>query len=295
MVRLALPRCRVQSGMRVIRQCAKRIRDDSAFVFQIDQRFHSAQVRWSKAMTALPSPSQNQQGASAADPSMEEILASIRRIIADDQGAPLTPRPSRSTPTPVVEITAPAAAILQPPAPAPAPAQPAALSRMEPPRLRPSQDPFTTAKLREPMAVIEPPVRAFGEGGVLGERVARLESEPLRSRPVLRHMFEPPAEAAIGVAAASPQASQDMAEISEERAASVGVEALLSPLTRASVTSAFDALTVSMTVQNSSMVEDAVRDMLRPMLKDWLDNNLPTIVERLVRTEIERVARGGRS
>jgi len=29
------------------------------------------------------------------------------------------------------------------------------------------------------------------------------------------------------------------------------------------------------------------------MLQDWLDNNLPTLVERLVREEIERVARGG--
>ena len=28
------------------------------------------------------------------------------------------------------------------------------------------------------------------------------------------------------------------------------------------------------------------------MLQDWLDNNLPTLVERLVREEIERVARG---
>jgi cell pole-organizing protein PopZ len=34
--------------------------------------------------------------------------------------------------------------------------------------------------------------------------------------------------------------------------------------------------------------------MLRPMLRVWLDDNLPTIVERLVRAEIERVARGGR-
>ncbi|MDP2357467.1 MAG: DUF2497 domain-containing protein [Beijerinckiaceae bacterium] len=233
-------------------------------------------------MTALPSPSQNQQG--AVDPSMEEILASIRRIIADDHGAPLTPRPSRSTPTPVVEITGPAASVMQAPAAA----------RVEPPRLRPSQDPFAPTKLREPLSVIEPPVRAFGEGGVLGERVARLESEPLRSRPVLRHMFDQPAEQAVEAAAASSPASHDTSNIAEEKAAP-GVEALLSPLTRASVASAFDALTVSMTVQNSSMVEDAVRDMLRPMLKDWLDNNLPTIVERLVRIEIERVARGGRS
>jgi hypothetical protein len=34
--------------------------------------------------------------------------------------------------------------------------------------------------------------------------------------------------------------------------------------------------------------------MMRPMLQDWLDNNLPTLVEKLVREEIERVARGGR-
>lgn len=33
-------------------------------------------------------------------------------------------------------------------------------------------------------------------------------------------------------------------------------------------------------------------DMLRPMLQDWLDNNLPSLVERLVRAEIERIARG---
>ena len=73
------------------------------------------------------------------------------------------------------------------------------------------------------------------------------------------------------------------------------IDALLSPLAQASVTSAFEALTVSMAAQNTSMVEDAVRDMLRPMLKQWLDDNLPVIVERLVRAEIERVARGGRS
>ena len=33
-------------------------------------------------------------------------------------------------------------------------------------------------------------------------------------------------------------------------------------------------------------------DMLRPMLQEWLDNNLPSLVERLVRSEIERIARG---
>jgi cell pole-organizing protein PopZ len=34
--------------------------------------------------------------------------------------------------------------------------------------------------------------------------------------------------------------------------------------------------------------------MMRPMIKTWLDDNLPGVVERLVRAEIERVSRGGR-
>jgi uncharacterized protein len=36
-------------------------------------------------------------------------------------------------------------------------------------------------------------------------------------------------------------------------------------------------------------IEDIVREEIRPLLKSWLDANLPAIVERLVRTEIERV------
>jgi cell pole-organizing protein PopZ len=46
--------------------------------------------------------------------------------------------------------------------------------------------------------------------------------------------------------------------------------------------------------QSPRTLEDLVKDLLRPMLKAWLDDNLPPLVERLVRAEIERVARGGR-
>jgi cell pole-organizing protein PopZ len=49
-----------------------------------------------------------------------------------------------------------------------------------------------------------------------------------------------------------------------------------------------------MMMQNSNLIEDSVREMLRPMLKTWIDDNLPGIVERLVRQEIERMARGQR-
>ncbi len=41
-------------------------------------------------------------------------------------------------------------------------------------------------------------------------------------------------------------------------------------------------------------VEDMTQNLLRGMLKTWLDDNLPGMVEKLVREEIERVARRGR-
>jgi uncharacterized protein len=41
---------------------------------------------------------------------------------------------------------------------------------------------------------------------------------------------------------------------------------------------------------NSQTLDGLVREMLRPILKIWLDDNLPRMVERLVRAEIERVA-----
>jgi cell pole-organizing protein PopZ len=44
--------------------------------------------------------------------------------------------------------------------------------------------------------------------------------------------------------------------------------------------------------ENARTLEDIVKEMMRPMLKQWLEENLPGLVERLVRAEIERVARG---
>ena len=67
---------------------------------------------------------------------------------------------------------------------------------------------------------------------------------------------------------------------------------LLSDHTNATVSSAFGSLAHTVLAQNARTIDDLVRDMLRPMLKSWLDENLPTIVERLVRAEIERVSRG---
>ena len=55
---------------------------------------------------------------------------------------------------------------------------------------------------------------------------------------------------------------------------------------------AFNLLAHTVLTNNARTLEDIVQDMLRPMLKSWLDENLPVVVERLVRAEIERVSRG---
>ena len=67
---------------------------------------------------------------------------------------------------------------------------------------------------------------------------------------------------------------------------------LVSPTTSEAVDTAFNSLAHTVLLQNARTLEDLVRDMLRPMLKSWLDENLPNVVERLVRAEIERVSRG---
>nr|WP_319484995.1 DUF2497 domain-containing protein [uncultured Cohaesibacter sp.] len=69
-------------------------------------------------------------------------------------------------------------------------------------------------------------------------------------------------------------------------------EPLVSDDTSQKVTSAFGDLTHTILNTNSRTIENVVEDMLRPMLKAWLDQNLPVMVERLVRAEIERVSRG---
>ena len=67
---------------------------------------------------------------------------------------------------------------------------------------------------------------------------------------------------------------------------------LMSSHTSAAVDSAFNALAQTVLVQNARTLEDLVKEMLRPLLKSWLDDNLPGMVERIVKAEIERVSRG---
>ena len=68
---------------------------------------------------------------------------------------------------------------------------------------------------------------------------------------------------------------------------------LVSEATGEQVARSFDELAAALGAERRSL-DDIAQDMLRPMLQEWLDDNLPTLVEKLVREEIERVARGPR-
>jgi uncharacterized protein len=66
---------------------------------------------------------------------------------------------------------------------------------------------------------------------------------------------------------------------------------LISPEVNNAVHAAFNALAQTVLVNNSRTLEDLLREMLQPVLKAWLDDNLPGMVERLVRVEIEQISR----
>ena len=79
----------------------------------------------------------------------------------------------------------------------------------------------------------------------------------------------------------------EMTSTSTSRVAEAG---LLSRDATAAIGSAFNTLTETVK-QHQPSLEDVVRETLRPVLKSWLDENLPSVVERMVQAEIERVTR----
>jgi cell pole-organizing protein PopZ len=220
------------------------------------------------------------QPAKAQEPSMEEILASIRRIIADDDSAkpPAKPAAAAPAPKPAPPPPAPPPRVAAPPPPPPRPVTPpsasmsqsdvdamlAASTPVRPPEPEPQED---ILELTEAMA--EPNEAAFqtidGQPDVVFADAAPEPPPPPVYEEVRRAVPPPPFE-----------------------------RTLVSPNTTAAVDSAFNSLAHTVLVQNARTLEDLVKEMLRPMLKSWLDDNLPGMVERIVRAEIERVSRGNR-
>jgi cell pole-organizing protein PopZ len=125
------------------------------------------------------------------------------------------------------------------------------------------------------------------------------EPDRLPRRPVeRREMRENLARAAAPPVSQAPQrpslAAARGASEADAPASAGRRKDLLSPAADAAIASSLSALGDLVLPQRDRTVEDLVKEILRPMLKDWLDENLPQLVEQLVRAEIERVVRSGR-
>jgi cell pole-organizing protein PopZ len=219
--------------------------------------------------------------------SMEEILASIRRMISEGDahsGAPATVEPR------IVETSRPAGNVAKLFADQEEDSEPA------------EEAPDNVVELAIAQAMEDAKAQVRADAMVV--RAPPIEPEPA-----------PPASTPAAVSMASlagpslppaAEASPDLTTSGAREAAAVedprlpppderfGGQPLLSPRSDAMVSSAFNQLATTMLSGSARTIDELVEDLLRPMLRSWLDVNLPPLVERLVREEIERVSRGRR-
>jgi uncharacterized protein len=208
------------------------------------------------------------QAAKAQEPSMEEILASIRRIIADDDVS----RTAANAAPPPPAAEAPRPAMVAPPPPPPPAPEPTPVFQA-PPVFDPEPEPEPAAAEADILDLTE-------------------DMRAPAAAPSFRTIDAQPDIVFTEADAAAARDDSAHLEAARQQLAAGMNESLLSSSTAAMVDSAFNSLAQTVLVQNARTLEDLVKEMLRPMLKSWLDDNLPGLVERLVRAEIERVSRG---
>ena len=98
--------------------------------------------------------------------------------------------------------------------------------------------------------------------------------------------------APISSAFVAPEASAPAMEARHEPDLHLAARAIISHQAGRQVAASFGELSEAFSQRSRKTFDEVAEEMMRPMLQDWMDNNLPTLVERIVREEIERVARG---
>lgn len=234
----------------------------------------------------------------AQDEAMEAILASIRSMMSDDDspvsGPRAAPAPAQlphnvsklfSEPPPLARTEIAGDRAEEEPGSAP----PAIDSHFDPRSqevVSGAPDPAVERAMTRAMEQARAEVERAGTAAI--EEPTRQE-EPRR---VAARRPEPELTPPDPVRLADPAETRgERPDVARERFS--GAQ-LLSPAADAAVAGAFNQLTSSMLSGGGRTIDDLVEDLLRPMLRDWLDDNLPPLVERLVREEIERVSRGRR-
>lgn len=211
------------------------------------------------------------------EPSMEEILSSIRRIISEDgQRAPGEPAAS----------PAPAA---PPPATAPAPREPAA-----PPPAAADEDVLELTEMvpEEPVARAAEPAPIIEDPAPLPEPPAALALEPEpepepqpEPEPIVEPEPQPEPEpepvATVKPLAAEPAPATDGRIMSQEtELASAAALSILGQLIDPDR---------KLNEEGRQMIEAAAREKIVPLLREWIDGNLAQLIQALVREEIQRV------
>ncbi len=248
------------------------------------------------------------QPAKVQEPSMEEILASIRRIIADDEATP----PSGEKPSsPTVQARPEKAAAASARVPAINGGSPPASAAERPAAAKPAAAPIKAAPPPPP----PPPAAASTNNqddidsllAGLDEATSPEEIRPPASEPEVFELTDDMAVPTAKPAFHRVEPRDDLVFVESHTARAVQrqdafearVESnpdpappILSRSTVSAVESAFNTLAHTVLSNNARTLEDLVKEMLRPMLKSWLDDNLPGLVERIVKAEIERVSRG---
>ncbi|WP_299813571.1 PopZ family protein [uncultured Roseibium sp.] len=247
------------------------------------------------------------QAKKAEEPSMEEILASIRRIISDEdsQGADTGEADvSEEIETPVAEEAANDMG------------DASEMSQDDLDKLfdmdSDVEDIAEDEDLDDMAAAMEADAEAEAEVEVEAEPVPdEIEEDVLELTEELAVPDEEPLEMVDGLAEDfdSPESDVSFAEPEELEPAPepapaiattpipddlppVASEApLTSDNTGEAVHAALDNLTNMFVGSQALTVEELVKDMLRPMLKAWLDQNLPPMVEQMVQKEIQRLTR----
>lgn len=157
-----------------------------------------------------------------------------------------------------------------------------------------------------PAPVAATPVTPRAESPVMTTRMIELRAAtprpteprleiPMPNQPLaITEQADLEAAALPDVAVAEPEAPAVTAVEPVVQPAGQDLKAIVSAATVEQVSRSFGELAAALDGQQHRSIDEMAEEMLRPMLQEWLDDNLPTLVERLVREEIERVARGPR-
>jgi len=254
------------------------------------------------------------------EPSMDEILSSIRQIIADDDAAGVPRRPTIQAAPPPMQA---------------APARQAdsldrdlsdMLDDIEPLALSSAQIvdssdddvggfSFDSILADTESAEDEAPMASAGAPQLVDPEdigfsieeaddglpsfdpppMRKIEPTPAPPQPEARRAPPPQPQPQPELARPEPRPQPTIAQAApmpDPTLSSDMADQLLEPATQAAVRSSITKLNGLGLGNAGATLESLMRDMLRPMLKEWLDENLPSVVERMVEKEIARISRG---